>query len=136
MKRIWLVLAVLLVAVLASGETLSATTQRVKVEDFDETTGQLFGYPNANPPLAQFVRTLETVHVNGPPINQFPNGPCRVLAVTWEFVVAITRETGETPVTRAIFDVLTQAMGVEQCSASILGDGASPPNIVSINPSP
>jgi hypothetical protein len=128
---------------LSSGVAFSGGTATTVDElmDFDETTQQLWAYPQ-QAPLTVYLQTPQTRHLlaeigeraEGFPGQQHPPDPCHILAVSWNFVVRFDRRTGQNS-TQA-FAVILNLMGTFSCSAELTSTDGAPAPLVSIKPLP
>jgi hypothetical protein len=139
-KRSWLGLVVASFVMTASGAAFSgnATLQNpVELVGFDESSEVLDGIPPGQAGAQAYLHTDQTEHLASPPINQFPNNPCRGFAIEWNRQVDLATDRGIDLETRQSFRVLLTHMAEASCSTAISSDlSQNPAPIVSISPTP
>jgi hypothetical protein len=140
-KRSWLGLVVASFVMTASGAAFSGNPppppiSPIELLDYDASTDVLDGLPPGSN-AQEYLHTDQSVHNFTPPIEQFPNGPCRGYAVEWNRQVDFAIDHGVDLETRRSFQILLTHMAENACNASISSDTSqNPAPIVSINPVP
>lgn len=138
-KRTWFGLIVATFVMTASGAAFSGnpTLQSpVQVLDFDESTQVLYGLPPGQNAHA-YLHTDQSVWLFSTPIQEYPSGPCRGIAVEWNRQVEFAADHGVDLEVRQSFIHLMLRMADHSCNTAISSDlSQNPSPIVSINPTP
>ncbi len=119
--------------VLATGTGITAggTTTNNQLVDFNQQTGELWGYPTGQP-LATYLHGPQTVHLQADLTRFAPPDPCRVFAQIWNDTIKFDDKHGVE--STQVFNVLLTLQSDFQCSASINSDNGVPQPIVYITP--
>lgn len=133
MHRKLLALLTALLVTSAAGLAISGGTASgpVELQDFDPSTGSLWGTPLPSGTALEFWHRPSTVHLPGPPAKQYPPSPCRGLAIAHDTMLHVF---GDSASASPAMLRIVQQMAKFQCRAVVGRDTGG--NLVSFQPTP